>query len=319
MALILKQHFMFQIIYLKAVAIICDMSHFTFDQQLSDAVRMDRSLNTSISRQSLKPSNRLNVSTALNRSRSASRLSPSLCSGYKPARRSKSPSRRSKTPTGLHSTSGLGNISNAGQYNGRKSQGADRFIPNRSTTDMEYAQHSLSNSVVSDSNTDNMSAAMHEKMKLMEENLKPGDSSRILSFKSKAPVAKDGHQSNMKVLFSAGKPAAPKAANSRNIPSAPEKILDAPDMVNDFYLHLLDWSKSNHMAVALSAGVYIWNAADGSIVQLCQREVEEDYVSAVSWMTAGNVLAVGDSQGQVQLWDVATSKLMRSMDGHSDR
>ena len=294
------------------------MSHFTFDQQLSDAVRMDRSLNSSVSRQSLKPSNRLNISGALNRSRSASRLSPSLlCPGIKPASRSKSPSRRSKTPTRFNSTSGLGNISSAGQYNGRKSQGADRFIPNRSTTDIEYAQHSL----VSDNtdSVDNLSAAMYDKMKMMEENLKPGDNSRILSFKSKAPVAKDGHHNNMKVLYSAGKPAAPKAANSRNIPSTPEKILDAPDMVNDFYLHLMDWSKSNHMAVALSAGVYIWNAADGTIIQLCQKELEEDYVSAVSWMTAGNVLAVGDSQGQVQLWDVASSKLMRSMDGHGDR
>ena len=294
------------------------MSHFTFDQQLSDAVRMDRSLNNSISRQSLKPSNMLNVSGALNRSRSATRLSPSLlCPGYKPASRSKSPSRRSKTPTRLHSASGVGNISNAGQYNGRKNQGADRFIPNRSTTDMEFAQHSLVSDT--DNTSDSLSAAMYEKMKLMEENIKPGEGSRILSFKSKAPVAKDGHMNNMKVLYSAGKPAAPKAANIRNIPTSPEKILDAPDMVNDFYLHLMDWSKSNHMAVALTAGVYIWNAADGSIIQLCQQEQEEDYVSAVSWMTAGNVLAVGDSQGQVQLWDVSSSKLMRSMDGHRDR
>ena len=182
---------------------------------------------------------------------------------------------------------------------------------------MEFAQHSLVSDT--DSNSDSLSAAMYEKMKLMEENIKPGEGSRILSFKSKAPVAKDGHMNNMKVLYSAGKPAAPKAANNRNIPTTPEKILDAPDMVNDFYLHLMDWSKSNHMAVALTAGVYIWNAADGTIIQLCQQELEEDYVSAVSWMTAGNVLAVGDSQGQVQLWDVGSSKLMRSMDGHRDR
>ena len=171
------------------------MSHFTFDQQLSDAVRMDRSLNNSISRQSLKPSNMLNVSGALNRSRSATRLSPSLlCPGYKPASRSKSPSRRSKTPTRLHSASGVGNISNAGQYNGRKNQGADRFIPNRSTTDMEFAQHSLVSDT--DNTSDSLSAAMYEKMKLMEENIKPGEGSRILSFKSKAPVAKDGHMNN---------------------------------------------------------------------------------------------------------------------------
>ena len=153
----------------------------------------------------------------------------------------------------------------------------------------------------------------------MEENLNPGDHSRILSFKSKAPVSKDGHLNNMKVLYSTGKAAAPKAANTRNIPSAPDKILDAPDMLNDFYLHLMDWSSLNHMAVALSAGVYIWNAADGSIMELCQSDSEDEYVSSVSWIKQGNVLAVGDSQGQVQLWDAATSKLMRSMDGHNDR
>ena len=36
--------------------------------------------------------------------------------------------------------------------------------------------------------------------------------------------------------------------------------------------------------MALAAGVYVWNAADGSIVQLCQREGEEEYVSSVSWI-----------------------------------
>jgi cell division cycle 20, cofactor of APC complex len=70
----------------------------------------------------------------------------------------------------------------------------------------------------------------------------------------------------------------------RQIASSPEKILDAPDMINDFYLHLMDWSSLNHMAVALSAGVHIWNATDGSIMQLCQREVVEEYVSSVSWI-----------------------------------
>ncbi len=71
---------------------------------------------------------------------------------------------------------------------------------------------------------------------------------------------------------------------NRQIASTPEKILDAPDMINDFYLHLMDWSSLNHMAVALSAGVYIWNATDGTILQLCQREVDEEYVSSVSWI-----------------------------------
>jgi len=182
---------------------------------------------------------------------------------------------------------------------------------------MEFAQHSL----LTDSNgdTDNLTVSDIERKKNLQENLNPGAQDRILSFKTKAPAAREGHLNNMKVLYSSGKPSAPKATNNRAVPTTPEKILDAPDMLNDFYLHLMDWSSLNHMAVALSAGVYIWNAADGNILQLCQREAEEDYVSSVAWIKQGNVLGVGDSQGMVQLWDVASSKLIRSMGGHTDR
>lgn len=38
---------------------------------------------------------------------------------------------------------------------------------------------------------------------------------------------------------------------SRFIPKSPDKILDAPDLVDDYYLNLLDWSKANILAVAL--------------------------------------------------------------------
>jgi cell division cycle protein 20 (cofactor of APC complex) len=185
---------------------------------------------------------------------------------------------------------------------------------------MEHSMHSMLINSNEGEDTEGLTANELERKKMMEENLNPGQAdSRILSFKAKAPAARDGHHNNMKVLYSSGKPAAPKAANTRTVPNTPEKILDAPDMLNDFYLHLMDWSSLNHMAVALSAGVYIWNAADGSIVQLSQREGEEDYVSSVAWVHQGNVLAVGDSTGTVQLWDVATSKLVRSMAGHTDR
>ena len=31
------------------------------------------------------------------------------------------------------------------------------------------------------------------------------------------------------------------------------------------------------------------------------------------------MLAIGDSEGSVQLWDVAHTKIMRTMPGHTDR
>lgn len=47
--------------------------------------------------------------------------------------------------------------------------------------------------------------------------------------------------------------------------------------------------------------MYLWNAASGDIVQLCQTETPDCYVGAVSWIKEGNFLALGDSNGVVQV------------------
>ena len=47
---------------------------------------------------------------------------------------------------------------------------------------------------------------------------------------------------------------------SRKIPKAPFKVLDAPELQDDFYLNLLDWSALNLLAVGLGSAVYLWNA-----------------------------------------------------------
>ena len=44
-----------------------------------------------------------------------------------------------------------------------------------------------------------------------------------------------------------------------------------------------------------------------------------DYISSVSWVKEGNIVAVGDNNGVVELWDVTRSKLMRKMRGHTSR
>jgi cell division cycle protein 20 (cofactor of APC complex) len=53
------------------------------------------------------------------------------------------------------------------------------------------------------------------------------------------------------VLYSTGKPKDQHVANVRQVNSRPEKILDAPDLVDDFYLRLLDWSVHNHLVSQL--------------------------------------------------------------------
>ena len=41
------------------------------------------------------------------------------------------------------------------------------------------------------------------------------------------------------------------------------KILDAPDLQDDFYSSVLDWNKKNGLLVALGKILYIWNAETG--------------------------------------------------------
>ena len=63
----------------------------------------------------------------------------------------------------------------------------------------------------------------------------------------------------------------------------------------------MDWSANNHVALSLNNAVYLWNAGNGAISQLLELENPDEYVSSVSWIKEGNILAVGNSIGCVQV------------------
>ena len=67
----------------------------------------------------------------------------------------------------------------------------------------------------------------------------------------------------------------PPSPSSTSPPQASERILDAPDIVDDYYLNLLDWSSQNVSAVALGPHVYLWHASTGTIQQLPAIPPEE--------------------------------------------
>jgi len=110
-----------------------------------------------------------------------------------------------------------------------------------------------------------------------------------------------------------------KKKASRFIPTTPERILDAPELLNDFYLNVLDWSSHNVLAVGLGQAVYLWNAATGSIDQLCETEIPGDFITSVSWAASGVHLAIGTTEKQVQIWDVDAKKQLRSFNEHISR
>ena len=67
-----------------------------------------------------------------------------------------------------------------------------------------------------------------------------------------------------------------KDSVNRKIPSAPSRILDAPDLVDDYYLNLISWGQDNILAVALAHCVYMWNATTGDIQHLTTLHGQDD-------------------------------------------
>ncbi|CAF3027863.1 unnamed protein product [Rotaria sp. Silwood2] len=93
----------------------------------------------------------------------------------------------------------------------------------------------------------------------------------------------------------------------RRIPKVPYKVLDAPDLQDDFYLNLIDWSTSNVLSVGLGACVYLCNAQTNNVQLLCDLTHTQlpsgsnnqssiagsDTVTSVAWADWSNILAVG--------------------------
>ncbi|KAJ7632307.1 WD40-repeat-containing domain protein [Roridomyces roridus] len=89
---------------------------------------------------------------------------------------------------------------------------------------------------------------------------------------------------------------------TRKIATQPERVLDAPGLVDDFYLNLLSWSSLNCVAVALEASTYIWKADTGAVVQMGEAPAGT-YVGSVSFSNDGAFLGIGLGNGDVELWD----------------
>lgn len=68
----------------------------------------------------------------------------------------------------------------------------------------------------------------------------------------------------------------------RYVNKVPYKVLDAPDLQDDFYLNLVDWGSSNVLGVGLANSVYMWNSQSGRVTKLC--ELKDDTVTSVSWI-----------------------------------
>jgi cell division cycle 20-like protein 1 (cofactor of APC complex) len=105
----------------------------------------------------------------------------------------------------------------------------------------------------------------------------------------------------------------------RKISRVPYKILDAPGLVDDFYLSVVDWSDKNHLAVSLLQSVWLWSGDTGNVLKFCEKKDPGSEYTSIKWAPKGELLAVGDNDGKLELLDFETKKKIREFEGHLDR
>ena len=141
---------------------------------------------------------------------------------------------------------------------------------------------------------------------------------RILAFKPAPPES--SKPIDLKSQYN--RPLKPANATSaqfrRRVLTAPERVLDAPGLLDDYYLNLLDWSSGNQVAIGLERTVYVWSAETGSVNRLLETPTDT-YISSVKWSGDGAYVGVGLNTGETQIWDVEDGTKLRSMHGHETR
>ncbi|KAJ3425917.1 cell division cycle 20 cdc20 fizzy -related [Anaeramoeba flamelloides] len=95
------------------------------------------------------------------------------------------------------------------------------------------------------------------------------------------------------------------------------KVLDAPGLVDDFYLNVLDWSQARDLVgVALNKSMYIWDVTNETSMELFESKSQ---ICSVSWNPHSPTLLVGLNSSQVQLWDYEKKVCLRKWNTHNHR
>ena len=117
-----------------------------------------------------------------------------------------------------------------------------------------------------------------------------------------------------------------KASKRRSFQSKPISVLDAPSIVNNYYMNLLSWNpQSDVLAVALGKSVFLWNRKSRIVTRLMSTMQTGDFsadlygasapsISSVSW-GSGSLLSVATEKGEVLLYDAIRGSKVSSYCG----
>ena len=104
-----------------------------------------------------------------------------------------------------------------------------------------------------------------------------------------------------------------RALRLAEIDPYPKVIMKAPNLIDDFYLNILDCSSANTMAIALSDKIIMWNLVSKTRETLTARtffpgqNLHGEYISALRFANAEETIIVGNSAGRIAVTDILTN------------
>ena len=96
------------------------------------------------------------------------------------------------------------------------------------------------------------------------------------------------------------------------------KVLEATNVLDDFYLNILDWSSTDLISIALSDSIYLYNNKLSKIHEM-DSLYNSEYFSCVKFNDSSNTLVTGDSTSTIKVFDVNVNRILKEFTGHTSR
>lgn len=109
------------------------------------------------------------------------------------------------------------------------------------------------------------------------------------------------------------------AKKKRQVQKTPYKVLDAPGLIDDFYIDQLHWSKGDIISVCLSDQVYLWNVQTSKVSQLTKMDRFLNAFTSLQFSQEPHILGLGEKNGKIELWDINQSQIVKTYHKQKDR
>ena len=193
--------------------------------------------------------------------------------------------------------------------NEKEKELGDRFIPLRENDDL-WNRAILTNSASSKKD-------QQVKRLLLTGMMNDSENRRVLRFNSKHRKKKDLYSEGITEIGLRRAAGKRSVRNRRTLPKRAEKVLDAPGLINDYYLNLIDWGLNNLLAVCLGDGAFVWNPVTQEGNQFFESDNTLMFPTSIAWAPKdNNMIAIGFSDSKVHIRDFGKNMLVREIDDH---